>query len=62
MKHIILILTLMLTYTFAGDGFPITEHEWLIEAISDNDLNSDIQRKSALTIKVIHMRLDKMAN
>ena len=62
MKHIILILTIMLTYTFAGDGFPITEQNWLIEATKDDGYNSDIQRKVALMIKVIHIRLDKMAN
>ena len=62
MKHIILILTIMLTYTFAGDGFPITEQDWLIEATKDDGYNSDIQRKVALMVKVIHMRLDKMAN
>ena len=62
MKYIILILTIMITHTFAGEGFPITEHEWLIESTKDGGLNNDRQRQTALMIKVIHIRLDKMAN
>lgn len=62
MKPIIFIITLMLTCVISGENkFPITEKEWLREAVRKDGANQyNKDRKVALLIKTIHMRLDAM--
>jgi len=62
-KVIIFSIFLFSLVAVAQDNFPVTEEEWYAEATNRNkEINNDRDRRLALLLKVVHMRVDQIVN